>query len=646
MPIVNEFNPNEINQSTSPDLPDSNVDETMKEEVVPENGADVGEEQETATESDQESIQEEETSEDASTESDSSEEEQEDEAEDEESGTDEVMDGIIQEFYAAMLSDEEIFDKMKTLPYLDLYAEQNALARQASDLFNIKQQIDSIKVMTDDITTAMVNMMDTLSQQSELTDEMQGLVSSVESFQKGYQPMMDYLLRSRHIVKRMLHVFDDDMTMSSAFINKSAIECAERRKARVQEPRQDSNGKIIPMLNKDMLVKRINTSIECYMDRTNMSALFSKMRNPNKTLETFKEFRKDGPEEAMKVINKTFMPVFNDMYMAKFRKRFADLLLMVENDGKQEGDEDFIKNTTQVVDVNIFFLTYWLAYVYERELDTGKNGQVRSLVMNVYDSDPSSNIYDLPGGIPYLARLCYVIYVIISNSISESYTSKQLNKAINKMVDDMLPLLSEEKNAAIFEEYPGKVIEHGTSLTEISDETITLDDIDEVDWDLSPEELWKKQHGIKDEPTPSENATESEVSDETEDESEEEKETADEEPVVMIPPTVVIDTDEDGCIEVDEVIDGTESEDDTEIHHEESDEKVTLVMDEATAAREQFYEETGTADITSSEYMVEGAPEMVHQEETYVPETTTTEEQHTEDVAPETEEVKKPRIVN
>ena len=111
----------------------------------------------------------------------------------------------------------------------------------------------------------------------------------------------------------------------------------------------------------------------------------------------------------MDEINKVFMPVFNDMYMAKFRKRFVDLLLMVEN---EDLDEDHkVKEYSQVVDVNVFFLTYWLAYVYNRELASGK---CSFSGLNVYDSDPSSDIYDLPGGIPFLARICYVIYVIIA----------------------------------------------------------------------------------------------------------------------------------------------------------------------------------------------------------------------------------------
>lgn len=577
MPIVNDFEPT-VTKNTSSVEEETIADATSAPEEVTQTDetAEPLNTEENASETEEgDNV---EVSEDNVGEAEASEEGQPEESEE----TEDEMDEVIREFEEATLTDDEIFSKLRALPYLDLYAEEKALARQANDLFGIKMQMDSIKNMSVDVTTAMVNMMDTLTQQSSVTEEMAGIMTSVDKFYKGYESMMNYLLNSRHIAKRMLNAFDKDMVMSSAFISKSAIECADIRRSNVWRDQYDKDGNVIPVPNRALMLKRIENSIACYEDRTDTSILFSKMRNPNKTLETFKQFRKIGPEEAMNEINKVFMPVFNDMYMAKFRKRFVDLLLMVENEDLDENHK--VKEYSQVVDVNVFFLTYWLAYVYNRELASGKCGQVRSLVMNVYDSDPSSDIYDLPGGIPYLARICYVIYVIITNSISEEYTSKQLNKAINAMIDTMLPLISAEHNAKLFEEYPGKVIEHGTSLNAILDPETKLEDLDDVDWDPSPQEVWDKKHK-----KPEQQTTPVANEDITTEKDEEE---------IDLPPAkpdFVMDTDDDGCIEVD----------DESVPEANEDAKYELPMDDATAAREEFYEDTGKDDITSSNYEVD-----------------------------------------
>lgn len=590
MPIVNDFEPN-ATETIIPQVEETTADATSAEEEVHTDETS-GILDTTGDVSETEETDDVEVSEDNVGEGETSEEGQPEESEE----TEDEMDEVIRQFEEATLTDDEIFSKLRALPYLDLYAEEKALARQANDLFGIKMQMDSIKNMSIDVTTAMVNMMDTLAQQSSVTEDMSGIMTSVDKFYKGYDSMMAYLLNSHHIAKRMLNAFDQDMVMSSAFISKSAIECAEVRQSNVWKDQYDKDGNVIPMPNRALMLKRIENSIASYEDRTDTSILFSKMRNPNKTLETFKQFRKIGPEEAMNEINKIFMPVFNDMYMAKFRKRFIELLLMVENEGVDQDHANM--EYSQVVDVNVFFLTYWLAYVYNRELSSGKCGQVRSLVMNVYDSDPSSNIYDLPGGIPFLARICYVIYVIIANSISEEYTSKQLNKAINSMIDTMLPLISNEHNAKLFEEYPGKVIEHGTSLNAILDPETKLEELEDVAWDATPQEIWDKQHA--------QNNVEANTSTTTENMPA----IPEEIDVPVGQPDFTVDTDEDGCIDVEDgnenpIVEGPDNskETNTDVTSDEEP-KYQLPMDEATAAKEQFYADTGNDDITSSDYDV------------------------------------------
>ena len=335
------------------------------------------------------------------------------------------------------------FEKLKTLPYIDLFGEYQKARKNLADLKSAKEMMDQVGDISKDTKySSLVNQMDVA--------ERQDLGTSVKEFYDQYDGNVAEGERILDLMSRMLLVYDKDMLGSSAFISKSAIEAAARREPMIADGP-----------NHDAVMDRLNLTKEAYANRTDYSMLFHKLRYPNNILNLFKEFTKIGPEKAMKEIDKVFMPVFNDPYMKRFRQSFTQLFNDVDS-------ADYTEDMKSRVDVTVFFVTYWLASVYEKEYTSGKCAYVKNLVMNVYDCDPSSNIYDLAGGKAYVANVCFTIYTIIMTIMSGKFTAKELSDKINGIIDGLLEVLN--KN---FEElkldYPGREIELGTSFEEITD---------------------------------------------------------------------------------------------------------------------------------------------------------------------------------
>lgn len=408
------------------------------------------------------------------------------------------------ELEEAPLSIEEIhsrnakdFEKLKTLPYIDLFGEYQKAKQALTNLKSAKEMMDQVGNIADDKYSAMVGQMD--------ISERQEMGTSIQDFYDHYDENVAEGTRIIDLMARMLMLYDKDMLGSSAFISKSAIEAAERR---------------IPMIaegvNHDAVVARLNVTKEAYANRTDYSMLIHKLRYPNNVLNLFKEFVKIGPEKAMKEVDKVFMPVFNDQYMKRFRQSFTELFETVDS-------ASYTEDQKSRIEVSVFFITYWLASVYEREYTSGKCAYVKNLVMNVYDCDKSSNIYDLEGGKVYVANVCFTIFSIINTIISGKFPAKQLNDKINGIIDGLLEVLNKNFEELVLD-YPGRTIEMSTSLDAITDgmtyEELPLLDVP-AEESVEEEEDSEKDLSEEDEEI-EEDEDEDDSSDDEEDEDEDE----------------------------------------------------------------------------------------------------------------------------
>lgn len=345
------------------------------------------------------------------------------------------------------------FEVLKCLPYIDLYAKHNEAKRNIEDLKSMKAMMDQIGNISDEQYSAMVGKMDAA--------EREKYEGSVNDFYNRYDGMMAEAKRIEELLARMLLVFDTDMVASTAFISKSMVESAAHRRTAMESADEKPT-------NYAAILKRLDITAKAYEDRTNFDLLFHKLRYPNNTLETYKGFVKDGPEEALKYINRIFMPVFNDKNMTKFRVAFKKICLLPKLEGANEN----------VVDVIVFFMTYWLAKIYEKEYQSGKCAYVKTFIMNIYDVDPSSNIYDLPGGKDFIINVGYTIYMIIMVSTGGQFTEKELYAKVNAIIDDLMAIVDACRKD-LYETTPGRLIELGTDLASITD-GITVDDLPEL----------------------------------------------------------------------------------------------------------------------------------------------------------------------
>ena len=127
-----------------------------------------------------------------------------------------------------------------------------------------------------------------------------------------------------------------------------------------------------------------------------------------------------------------------------------------------------------MVSVLVFFMTYWLAKIHEKELTSGYCADVKTFIMNVYDTDPSSNIYDVVGGKEFFYDTAYWIFMMLSDVARDDVTMAQAKK-LNSRVDQTLGILA-MKLVQLQESEPGKVIGHATTLEECCPD-VTFEDV-------------------------------------------------------------------------------------------------------------------------------------------------------------------------
>lgn len=322
---------------------------------------------------------------------------------------------------------QQDYVRLINTPYIDLFSMLHRSKKSIEDLKNLKETMDSIGALSQDQFSAMVADMDAAAKQEYM--------ESVEEFKINYPTHLSNALFSRDLVKALMDLYPHHLISSTTFISQSMVESGSLRLQEYDEMDPKPN-------NYNLIRKRVLATIAAYQDRLQFPMLFNKLRFPANTLETFKEFKKMGPDAAMKHIDDIFEGVFHDEHMTRFRKILTDEAV---SPNLQDGDRD-------VIAVMVFFMTYWLSVIYEREFTSGKCAEVKTFVMNIYDS--VSGIYDLPGGREYFYNLAYAMFTIIVAATSDQYTAKNITKKLSGMVDSMLQVAAKEFEAAV-EKVPG-----------------------------------------------------------------------------------------------------------------------------------------------------------------------------------------------
>lgn len=388
--------------------------------------------------------------EDAKWEDDSSPESEDGESEEEE---DELEDDDPYRFSEELIEDgRKDFEKLIKIPYIELHSLLSNAKNSLAELEEMKETVDSIKGMSQDDYSAIVAAMDEVTRKD--------YEGGVQEFSENYPIHHDKAAFAVALLEAILEQYKTADIMSTAFISKSMVEAGQMRLEELE------TNKVKP-LNYILIKKRITSTISAYSDRMHFPMLFNKLRYPSNVVEIFKEFTKDGPEAALKYINSVFMPVFNDNNMQRFRNCIENNAIK-PNYQSGTDETDFIK-------VMVFFMTYWLAKNYEKEYTSGKCAEIKVFVMNAYDSDSSTKIYDLPAGSAYYFNLVYSIFCMLSSFTSKDYSLKMLTKVMGGMADEFLKVLEGEYEAKV-KEYPGKTIEGDTSISYMKSD-LTYDDL-------------------------------------------------------------------------------------------------------------------------------------------------------------------------
>ena len=344
------------------------------------------------------------------------------------------------------------FDKLIKIPYIELHSLLSNAKNSLAELEEMKETVDSIKGMSQDEYSAIVAAMDEATRKD--------YEGGVQEFSENYPIHHDKAAFAVALLEAILEQYRTADIMSTAFISKSMVEAGQMRLDELE------TNKVKP-INYTLIKKRITSTISSYTNRTQFPMLFNKLRYPSNVLETFKEFTKEGPEAALKYINSVFMSVFNDNNMQRFRNCIENNAIK-PNYQSGTDETDFIK-------VMVFFMTYWLAKNYEKEYASGKCAEIKVFVMNAYDSDGSTKIYDLPGGSAYYFNVVYSIFCMLSSFTSKDYSVKMLSKVMGGMADEFIKVLEGEYEAKV-KEYPGKTIEGDTSISYMKSD-LTYDDL-------------------------------------------------------------------------------------------------------------------------------------------------------------------------
>lgn len=357
-------------------------------------------------------------------------------------------------------SDEEKnsrdFDLFRVMPFVDLMNERTRVKNSKDELASIKSMFDHMGDMSDEAAKAgLIAQMDSASKAD--------IHESIHEFYDTYPVTKHEAERLETLVNSCIALYGDVGRISAAFMMQSMTESLDLRLASMEKvPAEDRTS------NHSMLLKRLKTIRDAYANPVDFSMLFNKLAFPANTINLYKAFKKDGPDEAMKFIEKTFANVFNDKFMKSFRHLFREIISPNLDPTYNQG----------AVDVMIFFMTYWLAAQYEKEYTSGKCAQVRTFVMDVYFMDKygvQDEIFDLPGGRDYFGTVCYALFMVITATCSDGLTMKTANQEIPDLLDATLKSMKVDYECCITVN-PGKTYP-GTSIATYFQDDITVDDV-------------------------------------------------------------------------------------------------------------------------------------------------------------------------
>ena len=334
------------------------------------------------------------------------------------------------------------FDVLKKLPYIDLYNQLQDAQKQVHELI---QMHDAVAAYNDGTAASVIASMNEAERNKWL--------GSVKEFRQNYRSTYVDGRRLVKFITAMLQCYDGTKVSSTSFISKSMVESAEMRRDAV-ERREIENGHAD---NKEILLRRINNTISAYADRIHYPTLINKLRYPNNILELWKTFFKIGPEEVLKIVDRVLSNQFNDVHMARFRNAIQNMVVSHET---PDFDKKISKDRLGVI---IFFMTYWLATVYEKEFESGKCAEVKTYIMSVYDCDVNNRIYDMPGGPALVESFSYLMFTIFLVITSGSYSAKQLHREVGRMFNDLLKVYDQEEQAQIAK-FPGTVVTDPTNF--------------------------------------------------------------------------------------------------------------------------------------------------------------------------------------
>lgn len=307
------------------------------------------------------------------------------------------------------------FEAFITLPFIELYNRLAKVRSDRADIESTKAMMDQIGDLSKDPNSAKINMM-----------AVEQLHQSAQEFYEKYPVVIHDALRTEDLLDKMLSLFPENYTNSTEFISQSMLEASDLRRDTMQQ----EGATLGP--NHHLVMKRLDVVEGSYRNRVDFSVLFNKLRYPNNTYKIYEEFMKVGPDGAMAYVNKIFMPVFNDSNMSRFRAAFIDLSV------RQHKDDPVTPNA----EVMTFFMTFWLAKMYEREFKSGKCSYVKTFVMNFYDM--RAGIFDCPGGVELGSAIGNTIFVILTATVAVPRKKKELQNDVVPLVDSLVNVLNDQ----------------------------------------------------------------------------------------------------------------------------------------------------------------------------------------------------------
>lgn len=335
------------------------------------------------------------------------------------------------------------YEALCRLPYIELYTRRSSVQGDLNDLKSSKQMMDQVGDAFDKAGTQAGEEARAIAQANNL--DAASIKKSARDFYAEYPHLLHEGQRLLDLMDSMLESFPEAYRHSTTFISQSMVESANiRRDAMVKAENPSPNHMIV--------LKRLDMVTSAYRDRVNFDPIFQKLQYPHNIRKAYKEFISTDPKVAMAEMDKVFMPVFDDSHMAKFRQAFASAIMTEKMDAKH-------------TNVLVFFMTYWLAKVYEQEFSSGKCAYVKTFIMNFYDM--ASNMYDCQYGPAYMATVGQTIFSLVSFAATADVPKKQLSGRYNAIYNTMMDVLTGARNAYVPGSQDGIEMPDRTSLIEL-----------------------------------------------------------------------------------------------------------------------------------------------------------------------------------